>query len=71
MIFTSRRDDEVLVSWTTFDFLRRISIDCINTSKCMNNDRSRCKCTERGFKGWERAGGGTSVFLMKKFLVDQ
>ena len=27
MIFTRRRDDEVLVRWATFDFFRRILID--------------------------------------------
>ena len=71
MIFTSRIDNEILVSWTTFDFLRRILIDCINMSKFTNNIRSKCECTETGFKGWEWAGGGTSVFLLKTFLIDK
>ena len=68
MFFTSRRDDEVLVSWTIFYFFRKkIDRDCINISKFTNNDRSRCECTGRGFKGWEKAGGGHIFFSGKHF----
>ena len=51
MILTSRRDEEVLVMWTTFDFFRPVLIDYINIAMFKANDTSRCKYTGSGFKG--------------------
>ena len=47
----SPRDDEIFVSWTIFEFFRQILIDCINISKFINNDMSRCELTGGGFMG--------------------
>ena len=50
--------------WTTFDFFRSVLINCINILKFKNNDTSRYKGISEGFKGV-----GSSVFLLKTFLV--
>ena len=59
MILTSRRDDEVLVIWTTFDFFRSVLINCISILKFKNNETSRYEEIGGGFKRM-----GSSVFLL-------
>ena len=58
MILTSQRDDEVLVIWTTFDFLRANLMDCINILQLKNNETRRRECTGGGFKGMGMGLGG-------------